>query len=253
MKSNYLKDFIKEIQYKNRNPRDLKALKLLDDKSTNPEITIEPNQYLYRARIVDNEKGINKERNFYGYDAQGSFVTRTEFTRDGRANYRYIPYLYCATHPYIAMAEVRPRIGSKVSIAKIKVKETLTLLDFTIKNKPSKMTDAKKNLFDSLSELFSKPVTKDDDILDYIPTQFIAEYAKYIEYDGIVFSSSVTPEYKNKYSDRYNVVVFNYDKCEAIKSNIVKVKYAYMECEQIDDDEIKLNMKCDPEEELSKI
>ena len=52
LKSKYLKDFIKEITFRNRNPRDLKALELLDDISTNPERIIYTGSKLYRCRII---------------------------------------------------------------------------------------------------------------------------------------------------------------------------------------------------------
>lgn len=253
MKSKYLKEFIEEIKYKNRNPRDLKALELLNDIPTNPQIVIDTSDSLYRARVVNDPKEIGKEKNFYGYDAKGSFVPPANLTRDFRANYRYIPHLYCANHPYVALAEVRPRLGTTVSIATIAVKEPLTLLDFTIQHKPSKMSDAKKNLFEDLSALFSMPVTNNDDIIDYIPTQFVAEYAKYMGYDGIAFSSSVTPEYYLCDPNRFNVVVFNYNKCEAIKSNIVMVTRTYIESEQIDEDTSSLNISNYVEDELDKI
>ena len=57
-------------------------------------------------------------------------------TRDLRANYRYIPYLYCANHPYTALVEVRPRLGANVSVAMITTRAELTLLDFTLKDIP---------------------------------------------------------------------------------------------------------------------
>ena len=253
MKSKYLKEFIEEIKYKNRNPRDLKALELLNDIPTNPQIVIDTSESLYRARVVNDPKEIGKEKDFYGYDAKGSFVPPANLTRDFRANYRYIPYLYCANHPYVGLAEVRPRLGTTVSIATIAVKEPLTLLDFTIQHKPSKMSDAKKNLFEDLSALFSMPVTNSDDIIEYIPTQFIAEYAKYMGYDGIAFSSSVTPEYYLCDPNLFNVVVFNYDKCEAIKSNIVMVTRTYIESEQIDEDTNNLNVRNYVEDEFDEI
>ena len=68
LKSLYLRQFIQEIQYHNRNPKDIKALELLDDISTNPEIVIETNSLLYRCRIVADRKCIGKEKNFYGYN-----------------------------------------------------------------------------------------------------------------------------------------------------------------------------------------
>ena len=163
-----------------------------------------------------------------------------------RANYRYIPYLYCANHPYTALVEVRPRLGANVSIATIKTNKEISLLDFTLNETPKKMSEPKENLFADMSMLFSKPVTSDDDILDYIPTQYIAEFSKYLGYDGIAFRSSLTPELEDqdlnisKEADRYNIVLFNYDKCAPIKSNIINVVRNYLEYKQIDQDTEKL-------------
>lgn len=241
MKSRFLQEFIKEIKYKNRNPRDLRALELLEDKSTNPVILMEPKQVLYRARIVTDLKKIRLSENYYGYDAKESFIPPLDQTRDCRANYKYIPYLYCANNSYIAIAEVRPQLGATVSVATISVNQPIILLDFTIRKCPLKMTDAKKNLFRDLSNLYSMPVSNNDNIIDYIPTQFIAEYAKNLGYDGIAFSSSVTPEYYSVDPDRFNVVVFNYEKCSPIKSNLVEITRTYIESSQIDEDFDKLN------------
>ena len=253
IKSKYLNQFIKDIQHVNRNPENTKALELLNDKSTNPEVIILPKTKLYRSRIVDDESKIGKKPGFFGYDADGSFITPWQFARDMRANYRYIPYLYCSNNPYTALIEVRPRLAAKVSIATIQVKEKMTLLDFTIQNKPKKMSDAKFNLFKDLSYLFSKPISKDDDTLDYIPTQYIAEFAKKIGYDGIIFSSSLTPEVNRKNLDRYNLVIFNHEKCHPIKSNLFQITHNYVDCNQIDDDLEQLIVKNRVEEELDNI
>ena len=253
MKSKYLKDFIEEIKYNNRNPQNIEVLELLDNKSTNPEIIINANESLYRARVVIDEREIGKQPGFYGYDAKDSFIPPIHLTRDSRANYRYIPYLYCANNAYIALAEVRPRIGAMVSIATIVAKEPLTLLDFTIQERPSRMSETKKKLFEDISVLFSIPVTHTDDVIDYIPTQFIAEYAKNRGYDGIAFSSSVTPEFYLDNPARYNVVIFNYKKCKVVKSNIVTITRTYLEGVQIDKDSIQLNINSRVEEELDEI
>ena len=248
VKSKLLSCFIEEIQYRNRNPKNTEVLQLLDDCSTNPERVIPINTLLYRCRIIRDKSKLHKENCFLGYNAKESFVAPSSATRDMRANYRYIPYLYCANHPYTALVEVRPRIGSEVSVATINVNEELKLLDFTLHVIPEGMDDAKKLLFSDLSYLFSKPMAFDDDTLDYIPTQYIAEYAKHLGYDGIVFESSLTPELKSQdiivhpELDRYNLVIFNYQKCCPIKSNVVKVEYQYTECKQIDKDNDKLEI-----------
>lgn len=253
LKSRYLQEFIQEITYNNRNPKDIKALSLMEDISTNPERIISPGEKLFRCRIIKKGDTTNQKKNFFGFDDKGSFVPPPESTRDLRANYRYIPYLYCANDPYIALVEVRPRFGANVSIATIEVKDKLTLLDFTNGKKPSKMTDAKVNLFSDLSSMFSKPVTDDDDITDYIPTQFIAEYAKRLDYDGIVFRSSLVPDINEHQLERYNIVVFNFHKCKAVRSNVIEITNQYYDCNQTDNDPNKLSIQSFVEEELNNI
>ena len=147
IRSKYLKEFIDEIQNRNRNPRNIKVLELLNDLSTNPERVLLPGDHLYRCRIIHDMTKMGKEPSFYGYGKKDSFVPPASATRDMRANYRYIPYLYCANHPYTALVEVRPRLGANVSVATIAVHRKLTLLDFTMQTIPHKMSEAKLNLF----------------------------------------------------------------------------------------------------------
>ncbi|MCL2367301.1 MAG: RES family NAD+ phosphorylase [Oscillospiraceae bacterium] len=246
MKSNKLREFIREIQYVNRNPQDNRVLSLLEDTSTNPEIYLEKGTELFRSRIISDRKHTNKEKGFFGYGSKDSFVPPREKTSDMRANYRYIPYLYCSAHRYISIIEVRPRFGAEVSVATIKVQDELKLLDFTMQKHTRKIVATKKNLFEDLSELFSKPIANSDDMLDYIPTQYIAEYAKNLGYDGISFKSSlytgVLDDIETSDIDaggfypRINIVIFNYDKCIPVASNVYKIADSYLECEQIDAD-----------------
>lgn len=205
----------------------------------NPELLFDSQQYLYRSRIVHSKDKLNGEYPFFGFGKDGSFVAPSECTKDMRANYRYIPYLYCATRPYLSVVEVRPRLGARVSVARIRVNERLRLLDFSLQNYPKGMKSVKINLFHALSQLYSKPVTEDDDTLDYIPTQYIAEFVKRIGYDGIVFKSSL---YNDENS--VNVVIFNFDKCEAVGSVVYDVTRNDYTCEMEDPvSELRLNLQ----------
>ena len=119
--------------------------------------------------------------------------------------------------------------------------------NFTLHKLSNKISESKINLFTDLSYLFSKPIEFEDDTLDYIPTQYIAEYAKNLGYDGITFESSLTPELSgidgsSIDTDRYNVVVFNYEKCIPVRSNLFEVFGQYTECKQIDNDNKKLSV-----------
>ena len=219
---------------------------MLNDLSTNPEIVLTENSLLYRCRVLSQGSKINAEEGFYGYGSKDSFVAPAEKTKDMRANYKYIPYLYCSNDPYVAMVEVRPRLSARVSIATIKVESDLTLLDLMISKVPHSMKGPKKNLLCDLSYAFSKPVEYDDETMDYIPTQYIAEYVKYLQYDGIVYRSSLIPEINRENVmavDSYNVVIFNYEKCRPIRSNVFQITGQHMESHQIDNDENRLNVE----------
>ena len=225
-RSKKLADFIKEIKYKNRNPIDNSVLNLLEIFETNPELHLCPGKCLYRSRIIHKRDKIDSKSPFFGFNRENSFVPPLEFTKDMRANYKYIPYLYCATSPYLSVVEVRPRLGMKVSVATIMVKENLCLLDFSMQSPSEKNLDkTKTNLMGALSQLYSKPVIEDDDTVDYIPTQYIAEYVKNIGYDGIAFKSSL---YDNK--SELNIVVFEYNKCEAVESVVYTVNQNNYSC-----------------------
>jgi hypothetical protein len=235
MKSRKLELFIKEIQFHNRNPKDNSVLTILEDLSTNPELVLPEGALLYRTRIVKKASKLGTEEGFYGFSAKDSFVPPVEATNDLRANYKYIPYLYCSGHPYISVCEVRPRFGAQVSVASVRVNEPLTLFDLTMKHPPSKITPVKENLLADLSELYAKPVTEEDDLLEYIPTQYIAEFIKNLNYDGIVYKSSLNaapPE--NDTALLANIVVFSYKKCAAVSSNLYRVTNNFLECVQID-------------------
>lgn len=66
LKSRYLQEFIQEITYNNRNPKDIKALSLMEDISTNPERIISPGEKLFRCRIIKKGDTTNQKKNFFG-------------------------------------------------------------------------------------------------------------------------------------------------------------------------------------------
>ena len=240
IKSKVLNDFVEEIKFRNRNPdpRKSEVLKMLGDFETNYEIELIPGNYMYRSRIISNRNDLKDDtgHGFYGYNKNESGAPPREKAIDLRANYRYIPCLYCSKNPFISILECHPRVGSYVSVAKIEIKNNIKLLDFSqSQSSKKKISEEKKELFEKISELFSTPVANDDDTIDYIPTQFIAEYAKKIGYDGIVYKSSVGKSIIDdfKKADQniekhfgYDVAIFNYENnAEPISSNVFEISW----------------------------
>jgi len=56
-------------------------------------------------------------------------VPKAELVGDGRANPRGIPCLYTATTDEVAVAEVRPWVGSYISLAQFKLMRDVTVVD----------------------------------------------------------------------------------------------------------------------------
>ena len=130
MHSRKLTEFREEIIYKNRNPRNSRVLDMLGDETTNPTRTIPEGTIFYRGRAVDTDRtSIGIEEGFAGFSKSGSFVPPIDKTKDLRASYRFIPYLYAASSEEVAIREVCNSEGVGISLAKVVVRESLTLFD----------------------------------------------------------------------------------------------------------------------------
>jgi hypothetical protein len=120
----------------------------------------------------------------------------------GRMNAPGISVFYGTNDPNVAIAEVRPPVGSQVAIARFEIVRSLRLLDLTALS----IASSKGSIFDpqlasrlehalflrSLSQRITKPVMPDDEVFDYLPTQAIADFLATeaeVPLDGIIFPS----------------------------------------------------------------
>lgn len=186
---------------------------------------MESGTILYRARIIDWDKPdakktgiirqyVNHEDygDFEGFDEQRSFVPPADFVPSGRANPEKIVYLYAATETITAIGETRPRIQDDISVAKIEILRKIKLADLT--QKIASNTESLDELkIAQITHAFSHPCK---DPVEYIPTQYIAEYIKNLGYDGILFRSSFVP-------DGTNVTIFHPGVAKAIASAPYKI------------------------------
>ncbi len=149
---------------------------------------------------------------------------------EGRANPKGIPCLYVASTKETAMSEIRPWLGSIISVARFTNDRELRIIDFSkhfgkrasfYLQEPS---DAEKieAVWRDIDNAFSEPVTNSDLKSDYAPTQIIAELIKSLGYDGIAFKSSL--------SDGYNLALFDLDSakfksCELQEAKEIKFSF----------------------------
>ena len=98
---------------------------------------------------------------------------------EGRANPKGIPYLYLASNRDTALAEVRPWVGSYVSVGQFKISRKLRVVNCATERKGFilyfKQPSPKKReaaVWSDIDKAFSRPVTPTDDVADYVPTLF---------------------------------------------------------------------------------
>ena len=154
---------------------------------------LEKGKYLFRARVNVDGKPIN-------IDAMGKPPKRK--STNGRANPIGIPYLYVASSPETAIAEIRGNKGERLSIARFEILEDLELADLRnprITVTPFGLDDDELELIytnlpflELLGNELSKPIIPREANLEYLPSQYLSEIIKHIGFNGIIYKSSVS-------------------------------------------------------------
>ena len=130
--------------------------------------------------------------------------------RAGRMNAQGIAGLYGATHAQVAIAEVRPPVGSQVVVARFSICRPLRLLDLTaledahdggsIFDPTLKRRLERAAFLRTLGGRMARPVMPDDEAFEYLPTQAVADFLGTMNeprLDGIIFPSAQTGEGRN--------------------------------------------------------
>src|SRR5208337_4985358 len=144
---------------------------------------------------------------------------------EGRANPKGIPYLYLSTDKNTSMAEVRPWIGSYISLGQFKLLKDVTLVNCTSDAKkhmiyfeePADPNEREIAVWGEIDGAFSKPVTPDESVADYIPTQILAEFFKKNGFDGIAYRSSL--------GKGHNIALFDLNAADLIAPYMKRKKF----------------------------
>jgi hypothetical protein len=143
----------------------------------------------------------------------------------GRVNPKGIPCLYLASDKHTAMAEVRPWIGSLVSVGVFRTTRTLRIVDCTkgaelhplyLEGEPSaeKKSEA---VWADIARAFREPATREDNIADYAPTQILAEVFRTEGFDGVAYRSAFG-------SDHFNIALFDLNAAELRMCSLYEIK-----------------------------
>jgi hypothetical protein len=156
---------------------------------------------------------------------------------EGRANPKGIPCLYVATDSKTAMSEVRPWLGSIMTIGQLKLARDIRIIDFSVVegttqypyfffSEPS-IDKRVKAVWADIDLAFSNPVTASDSKSDYAPTQIISEFIKSKGYDGIAYKSSL--------AEGYNYALFDLDDASVVQCDIYEVSKIKFDFERVQD------------------
>lgn len=151
-----------------------------------------------------------------------------EHAREGRANSSGIPVLYLASTEQTAISEVRPWVGSEVSVAQFRVARQLNAIDLTeghgkaswrgltlhqMVGKVEVSAEAKaRAVWYDIDNAFSRPTTRSDEREGYVPTRILAELFQEAGYDAIVYRS----QFGQEGQDGYNIAIFNLEDAEIL-------------------------------------
>ena len=193
-------------------------------------VRAQPGSSLRSHRIEDTDEEIELP------DAhpKSRMIPTAKHAIDGRANPVGIPVLYLASSQKAAMAEIRPWMGSYVSLAKFEVIRDCTVVDcsldksrgiFGIFDGPDELDAAAREagVWGEIASAFSKPVSIEERHLDYLPTQVLAEAFRKDDCDGIVYKSLLDEKGKN--IALFDVAAAKFRTCRLFRTRLVEFKF----------------------------
>lgn len=190
-------------------------------------ITLPVNRLAWRAQLGHDWE--EREQDGHKYEEPVPF--RSERMKpipfsahEGRVNPRGIPCLYAANNKETAVAEVRPWLGALVSVARLKVKRELKLVDCVrddgisheIWFEEPPPEERNQIVWRAIGHAFSDPVSPDPAIAEYAPTQVLAEQFKSLGFDGVV--------YQSRLSKGTNLAVFDLEAFSVLDVHLIPVK-----------------------------
>lgn len=192
--------------------------------------TIPKGQQYWRAQLgCGDDPCCDFDGRLVGYNAVPYSYKRmkpeSEKGSEGRINPKGIPCLYLSTDEKTAISEVRPWVGSYVTVAQFEtlkdirvidcsrseinpMAETASDLDKLWKLKQPTPKKAIKTIWRWIDLAFSEPVDSEDNTADYVPTQIIAELFKTNWFDGI--------KYKSLFNNGKNLALFDVSSAEQV-------------------------------------
>jgi hypothetical protein len=189
----------------------------------------------FRAQVAHHDREDRHAGTISGAALPERMMPLAGMASDGRANPEGIPRLYMAFDRHTAIAEVRPWIGSLVTVAILKTVRDLKVVDcrsdgkrnlLYLEGEPSS-AEREDAVWSHVARAFREPVLRGDNRAGYAPTQLIAELFERKGYDGIVYGSGFG-------DDTINMVVFDLSAAEIVAAEIHEVKGVRLQHDEVD-------------------
>lgn len=215
-------DFCNDIKFSNRFHTNEVNLEQLGILLKNYAIDIEERSLsLFRSRVCDGEHYLT------GYKTDKDIgAPPKDKAAAGRTNSEGIPCLYLADSELTTFHEVRARKFDHVTVGKFTNLEPLRIVDLTEIDSitPFAFEDIDITWFavnigiiKRIAAEIAKPMRSFDKLIDYIPTQYIADYVKSQGYDGIKFASTI-------HEGGVNYAFFDSKKFKCTSKNLQEIK-----------------------------
>jgi len=153
---------------------------------------------------------------------------------EGRANPKGIPCLYLATLEVTALSEVRPWVGSYVSVAQFSTLRPLKVIDCSVAHariplhfEEPKAEEKVEAVWAHIDRAFAEPVTRSDDTSEYVATQVLAELFRDRGFDGVAYKSAFG-------EGGFNIALFNLDDAAMSSCTLHKVDSVSCTYSQVD-------------------
>lgn len=219
--NNSWEDFVKSLKYSNRFHTNHINLSLLERFCSFIVKTYYTNKIFYRCRISSDIE--------ISIDEMGA--PPVKFTVDGRANAQGIRCLYIADSIETSIYETRPRIHECVSVGKFKLLKDIKVVDLKKINRISPFIQGmdileysiNKDHLNKINTEMGKVMRSSDSKLDYIPTQYIADFVKNISSNGEKLYAGI--EYQSVLNrDGFNVAIFDPELFKCQDLNLYKIE-----------------------------
>ena len=183
---------------------------------------------MYRARICD------ATHYDIGYNDDKDIGAPPEnVATAGRINSEGIPCLYLADSDITTFHEVRARVYDHVTLGEFKNIMPLNIIDLCNLDSitPFQYEDVELTWFainieaiKQIAKEISKPMRRFDKDIDYVPTQYIADYIKNLGYDGIKYKSTIN-------EGGINYAIFDPGKFKCVDKKNINIKNIQFESE----------------------